>query len=77
MANNLYNLYCDCTDWKISFPQIVSAQLFAYTHGHRYTGKPFRYCPWCKKRLKEKITTEEINPGDAAKKLALDYQPCG
>ena len=44
---------CSCEDWKESMPQIIGAQMFEWTHGGKYTGTPFRFCPWCGKELKE------------------------
>jgi len=45
---------CDCDNWQEYFPQILSAQILANMHGAPYTGKRFKYCPWCAKELKEK-----------------------
>ena len=44
---------CDCEDWQTGMSQIASAQTLAWTHGQRYTGVVFRYCPWCGKKLEE------------------------
>lgn len=41
---------CDCDDWA---PQIdilngpISLQTIRSGGTYRYSGKPFRYCPWC------------------------------
>ena len=45
------NVHCDCEDWKVGFPQIVAAQTMSAMRvaSIKYTGKPFKYCPWCKK----------------------------
>ena len=50
-------LICDCEDFKIGMPQIIAAQIAASTLLRwkiKYTGKPFKFCPWCQKVLKEK-----------------------
>ena len=41
---------CDCNDWLFSMPQINSAQMLVWNRGIPYTGKQFKYCPWCGKR---------------------------
>lgn len=40
---------CDCKDWDYSMKQINSAQVLAYTHGARYDGQVFKFCPFCGK----------------------------
>jgi len=47
---------CDCEDWipeceKINAP----IQLQSARSGFRwqYDGKPFKFCPWCGKKLKD------------------------
>jgi len=50
--------YCDCRAWKISWPQIESAQILAWTHGNRYTGTAFKFCPWCGQKLKKELNDE-------------------
>jgi hypothetical protein len=42
---------CDCEDFRVSNPQIESAQLLAWTHGQNYTGAVMRFCPWCGRPL--------------------------
>jgi len=42
---------CDCNEYQEGMEQIVNAQLLFWDHGMPYTGKPFRYCPWCGKEL--------------------------
>ena len=27
--------------------------MFGFTHGYKYGGKPFVYCPWCGKQIKD------------------------
>ncbi len=44
-------LFCICKDWKESNNQIIDAQLIADNHGFKYTGKVFKYCPWCGNKL--------------------------
>ena len=45
------DLDCDCDDFKLSWHQIIAAQMFAHTHGAQYTGATIRFCPWCGKSL--------------------------
>ncbi len=43
----------DCEDYKVGMPQIEDAFIMVYQHwGIKYTGKPFRECPWCGRDLK-------------------------
>jgi hypothetical protein len=51
---NITELFCTCDDWKKSNNQIIDAQLIAYNHGFKYTGKVFKYCPWCGTALCDK-----------------------
>lgn len=48
----------DCEDFKIGMPQIESALIMASPHIHswgvEYTGKQFKFCPWCGRILVEK-----------------------
>ena len=55
-------VYCNCEDWKLSVPQIVSAQSLSWAHSMKYTGKPFRFCPWCAQELKVTDGPEEVKP---------------
>ena len=45
-------LTCECEDFKVGMPQIIAATS-PDTHSWRmgYTGKPFKFCPWCQKVL--------------------------
>lgn len=42
----------NCKEWKEGMTSITAAQLLAHNHGMKYTGKIFKYCPWCGKPLK-------------------------
>ena len=47
-------LTCECEDFKLGMPQIIAAQIgasVAPSWGIKYTGKPFKFCPWCGKVL--------------------------
>lgn len=48
----MVKLHCNCNDWDCA-KKIDGIIMFAHTHGIKYTGKQFIYCPWCGKRLKE------------------------
>jgi len=41
---------CNCDAWHTSIPQIDAAQSVAFSHGMRYTGGLFLYCPFCGKQ---------------------------
>ncbi len=53
-------LICEanCEDFKLGMPQIINAQVMAspliHSWGIKYTGKPFKFCPWCGRVLIEK-----------------------
>ncbi len=49
-------LTCDCEDFKVGISQIIELQKLYLNHPWipRYTGKPFKFCPWCGKVLKIK-----------------------
>ncbi len=51
------NLTCECEDFKLGMPQIIEVQKLHLTHPWipKYTGKPFKFCPWCGKVLVEKV----------------------
>jgi hypothetical protein len=44
---------CKCSDFILSWNQIINAQLLANLHGMCYTGEVIRFCPWCGKELEE------------------------
>lgn len=46
---------CDCDDWKRGMVQIVGAQQLVHIHGGEYTGRRFRYCPWCGSKLSDPV----------------------
>jgi len=48
---------CDCKDWEPNI-KIINGMIDIQTHmswGNKdgYTGKVFKYCPWCAKKLKK------------------------
>lgn len=47
------DMTCDCKDWAIGMRQIIDAQVLVEIHGVKYTGKPFNFCPWCGKSLRQ------------------------
>lgn len=51
---------CNCKDWEFAVPQINTAIVMwaNRTYGSKYTGKPFKLCPWCGKNLEEKNEEE-------------------
>jgi len=44
---------CDCKDWHW-VKDIDGFITLGWTHGSEYKGPPFKYCPWCGKRLDAK-----------------------
>ena len=45
---------CDCSDWKENIPEIDKHIEHSVIYGKgSYTGKVFKYCPWCAKELTE------------------------
>ena len=52
------NVVCDCEGWKSSANQIFGSQTLAWTHGISYTGKIWKFCPWCGKTLVEEKKEE-------------------
>ena len=41
-----------CDGWERSMKQITDCQTFmAITRDVKYTGLPFKYCPWCGKEI--------------------------
>jgi hypothetical protein len=47
-------LNCDCDDWKKHWPIIIENQMmFCVQHFAvpKYTGKTFKFCPWCGEEL--------------------------
>ncbi len=45
---NTTELFCTCNEWKES-----------NNHGFKYTGKVFKYCPWCGNKLYNKENKEK------------------
>ncbi len=61
------NLTCNCEDFQLSMPQIIAAKTNNYLV-KKYTGKPFKFCPWCQRVL----TPPEIE----GKKMSI-IRDCG
>jgi len=50
---------CQCDDWKENIDKINRWQLMSYLHiglSDEVNIKPFRFCPWCGKRLITKLS---------------------
>lgn len=56
------NLNCNCDEWKKGRKALDSITVFAWTHGMKYTGGPFKFCPWCGTKL---IDLDEENHGSS------------
>ena len=52
---------CNCLNWKTFIPQVDGAISLAWTHGMWSENfKPFKYCPYCGKKLvKDEIRKEK------------------
>ena len=45
-----------CKGWEKSMQQIIDGQNFlAITRGWQYTGLPFKFCPWCGKKIPKEM----------------------
>lgn len=44
---------CVCNSWNENMPNITSFFILGQTHGMKYNGETFNYCPWCGKSLKD------------------------
>jgi hypothetical protein len=42
---------CDCQDWKKWVEADTGVWMFAYTHGIKYDGPLYKFCPFCGKTL--------------------------
>jgi len=53
--DSMVRVICVCEDFKIGMPQIINAQVMSspiiHSWGAKYTGKLFKFCPWCGKIL--------------------------
>ena len=45
---------CDCAEAQVNIPEIDRAILLAVLHGFEYNFAPFRFCPYCGKRIEDK-----------------------
>ena len=52
MGSVMYRV-CDCKDWQHGMTQLDGFIMFGFTHGYKYAGRPFVYCPWCGKQIKD------------------------
>ena len=59
---------CDCEDWKRGMAQLDGFVMLGFTQGYKYTGKPFIYCPWCGKQIKN-ILPEEVKTDSVRKDI--------
>ena len=66
---------CDCKDWEYGMTQLDGFIMFGFTHGYKYAGKPFVYCPWCGKQIKDTppppSPEEEARTDDSARESTV------
>jgi len=45
--------FYECDGWEKSYRQLNDAIAFCYNHsaGPKYSGVPFKFCPWCGKEI--------------------------
>ena len=52
----MFLTYCKCKDWtdniRILDGMIATQSVMAWGNKDGYTGKPFKYCPWCGRKRK-------------------------
>jgi len=48
-------MQCKCEDWAENMPKVNAPIMLQALRGGTtgYDGKPFKYCPWCGKLLRE------------------------
>ena len=49
-----------CPDWRPGIDKINAVIYFAGIHHGSYDGKPFRFCPWCGKKV---VLDERLSAG--------------
>lgn len=57
-------MFCFCDDWDEQIA-LVNAPIIlqqARNPQHKYTGKMFKFCPWCGQHLIEEIASAQSNP---------------
>ena len=57
-------LVCDslgkCKDWEEAMPQIANAFVVSCVHhSPQYTGKKFRFCPWCGNPINRELKSDK------------------
>jgi len=64
---------CTCADWEPGISKINGYIDVGRIHSMGdYTGKPFKYCPWCGKHLRReviKIPAKPVNMGKAVRDI--------
>jgi hypothetical protein len=67
-----YQAVCDryfkCPEWEEGMKQIESAQMLAFIHRMKYTGKPFVFCPWCGQKIyRERLSNQAFKQIERSK----------
>jgi hypothetical protein len=60
MANE--RVECGCKLWKKNIQILESVIMNAWVHGMSYSGKQFKFCPWCSGLLRRYTDEKEIEP---------------
>jgi len=57
------DLYCTCADWEPEIAKVNGPIVLQSIRAGRdlYTGKPFRFCPWCGLVLMDKDRVENLS----------------
>jgi hypothetical protein len=70
---------CTCEDWKFAVPQINNAIVMwsMRSYGSKYTGKPFKLCPWCGKVLEDdEIDIDDDMDWEVVNEYAMTCDGC-
>src|SRR5687768_10282297 len=68
---------CSCPDWQANMPQLESA-LLGFTHGWQAQRTPFRFCPWCGRKLTSEPSSRDKALIEKYHQLIVDnFNPTG
>lgn len=66
---------CACDYWEQGMTQIDGFIMLGFSHGYRYSGRPFSYCPWCGQKIREtkKEETKEKTGTAKSSSTTIEY----